>query len=172
MSQLVSSDRPSRCNNGGCTRPVYIGKECFNCWAGTKWDSMLQRVSNNNGHYPTYHGLPFQISRRAFIEWAIQNPPPVTMKRPSVDRIEPTKGYVFGNIRWLEFRKNGSGAQRDIPEGFYFCVHCKTVFPKTNEFFRLIKSNGENRVRMSHWCRPCCKIKEAEYRLNRRAQCS
>lgn len=28
------------------------------------------------------------------------------MKQPSIDRINPDKGYVYNNLRWIEFSKN------------------------------------------------------------------
>lgn len=121
------SDKP-HCNNGCCKKPVYIGKECFRCWAGTKFDSIMQRVRNRNGNYPTYEGLRVLFTRRSFIRWA-ENNRPDNFKRPSLDRIVPSLGYIPENVRWIEVGKNSSGAQRDIPDGFYLCKPCGRILP-------------------------------------------
>jgi len=94
------------CSNGGCTRPIYRGKRCYRCWVGDKWTSMWQRVNNSNKNCPSYVGIPFKITRSEFVRWAIENPPPINMDWPSVDRIISAEGYSLSNIRWLEFRRN------------------------------------------------------------------
>lgn len=124
-----------RCNNGGCTREVYRGKECFICWCGTKWDSMKQRTDHRNGRNLSYSGVPLLISRREFIGWAVKNPPPQDIHHPSIDRIHGESGYVFGNIRWLEFSRNCRRDQRDVPSGFWLCHKCKRVLPLTLNYF-------------------------------------
>ena len=144
----------NHCNNGGCTKPVYRGKECLRCWLGTKWDSMQQRIRNRMGNCNSYVGIPLAFGRRDFIAWATDNPPPVEMKSPSIDRINPKLGYVFGNIRWLEFSRNSSGKQRDIPEGFYLCCPCKRVLPLSA--FGVNNSKRWGKKIQSH-CRECRK---------------
>ncbi len=126
----IASDQ-GHCNNGGCTRPIYRGKECFRCWAGTKWTSVWQRIQNKNGHNPYYEKIPLNVSQVELINWIIQNPPPLDMERPSIDRIDNSKGYELNNIRWLEHRINSRGLQRDIPEGFKKCSRCGEIKPRT-----------------------------------------
>ncbi len=115
------------CNNGGCTRPVYRAHVCFRCWAGTKWTSMWQRIQNKNGHNPSYEKIPLQITKQELIGWILNNPPSSDLERPSIDRIDNSKGYSLTNIRWLEHRINSKGCQRDIPEGFKKCSGCQKV---------------------------------------------
>lgn len=150
----------THCNNGGCTKAIYRGKECFRCWAGTKWDSMQQRVRNRNKNYQTYEGLPLGFKRKEFIAWAQANPPPDSMKWPSVDRVVAAAGYVFGNIRWLELRKNSSGIQRDIQAGFKKCPKCLQVLPLNAEFFG-------GRKDFSCYCKPCERVYKNNWSNNR-----
>ena len=78
-----------RCRNGGCTRKIYRGKYCFRCWAGVKWTSIIQRVENKNGNNPSYVGIPIKFTRESLIKWVYDNPPPIYMDIPSIDRIVP-----------------------------------------------------------------------------------
>lgn len=150
----------SRCTNGGCTKPLYSGKECFRCWLGTKWDSMQQRVRNRDGHYHTYEGIPLGFNRKEFIQWGIDNPPPLGMLKPSIDRIEPRYGYVFGNIRWLSVSKNASGPQRDIPDGFKSCPRCKNVYRLHSDFFPPRKKRWG--AQFDSYCHSCLKAKRGK----------
>lgn len=102
-----------QCMNGGCTR---IGRyrdttDCFRCWAGVKWTSVVARIQNKNGRCQSYVGTPLGFTREEFVAWVMLNPPPETMARPSIDRITPSQGYVPGNIRWLEQRINARGSR-------------------------------------------------------------
>lgn len=130
-----------RCNNGGCTRPIYRGKECFVCWAGTKWDSMKQRTDHRHGRNLCYTGISLKIKRREFILWALLHPPPHSMKQPSIDRIETKGDYTLENIRWLELKMNNRHSQRDTPAGFWICSHCHRMVPLTpDNFYRCSKN--------------------------------
>jgi len=143
------------CNNGDCKRPIYRGTECFKCWAGTKWDSMKQRVENRRGNYPQWQGKSLEFTRREFVAWALANPPPPEMERPSVDRIDAERGYLFGNIRWLEFSQNCRNQQHDVPAGLKRCPRCGETKPLTLEFFGVnrAKRNGAGFQEYFHPCR-------------------
>lgn len=64
-----------------------------------------------------YHGKTL-LSREEFYEWSMFDPDFCTLYvawqesgydrklSPSVDRIDSTKGYVLGNIRWLTHSEN------------------------------------------------------------------
>ena len=150
------------CSNGGCTRQVYRGKHCFRCWAGVKWTSIVQRIGNKTGHCPTYVGIPLGFTREEFVRWVLDNRPPADMQHPSIDRIEPKLGYVPGNIRWLEFRKNSSGANRDLPDDLRRCAICTKVKP----FFSFPK-NGKKR---SSYCKPCNNVYQKNWEEQRGAR--
>ena len=150
----------SLCNNGGCTRPRYRGKECYRCWAGTKWTSIVLRLRNANGRCASYIGLPLGFTRETLIQWVFDNPPPEDMETPSIDRIKPELGYVPGNIRWLDRRKNSAGPNRDLPDELRRCAICKTVKP----FYSF--PIGSKDKRRSSYCKPCSR----EYQRNWEAQ--
>lgn len=140
---MTTNAKPvSHCNNGGCTRPVFRGKECLRCWLGTKWDSMKQRCDHKNDHNRTYNGIELHITRQQFLEWAKVNPPPLTMKCPSIDRIETRGHYTLDNIRWLEFRINSRRNQRDTPDGFCRCPRCGKILPLTPDYFRRCRKDA------------------------------
>lgn len=142
------------CNNGGCTKPIYRGKYCFRCWAGVKWTSIVQRLENKMGNCNSYVGVPLGFTKETLIKWVMDNPPPATMFKPSIDRIDPVKGYVPGNIRWLEFRKNCMGCQRDVKDGFKICPICKRILElnKVNFGTNYGKKYGEQ---FQTYCRVC-----------------
>ncbi len=140
------------CNNGGCTRPIYRGKECFRCWAGTKWTSMRQRVENKNGNNDRYEKVPLLVSKDDLINWILQNPPPQEIEWPSIDRIDNDVGYSLDNIRWLDHRINSKHCQRDIPEGFKQCPGCLQILPLESFGIHNGKPYG---VRRQSRCRPC-----------------
>lgn len=151
------------CNNGGCTRPTYRGKECFRCWAGTKWTSIRQRVENKNGNNPSYEKVPLVVTKEELIQWVLTNPPPPEMDEPSIDRIIPTIGYALGNIRWLEKRINSRHCQRDIPLGFKCCIGCGEIKPlELPHWGRSGSSKWQGR------CNPCRRQYDRTWRANRR----
>lgn len=148
-----------KCNNGGCTKPTYRGKYCFRCWAGVKWTSMNQRVRKD----PSYAGVQVFFTRKEFIDWILQNPPPTDMEKPSIDRIDPKLGYRFGNIRWLEFSRNCSGANRDVANGFRKCSKCGEIKELSGENF--VKSSP-CKGGFGHYCKPCNRKYQQEWSKN------
>ena len=150
------------CTNGDCTRPVYRGKDCFRCWAGVKWYSITQRLRNANGKCKSYVGVPLGFTRAEFIQWVIDNPPPWDMEKPSIDRIKPELGYVPGNIRWLELRKNSAGPNRDLPDGLRRCAICRGTKP----FYSF--PMGARGLRSSY-CKPCNRAYQRQWESNRAA---
>lgn len=147
-----SGPRDTLCNNGGCTRAVYRGKECFKCWLGTKWDSMKQRVENKRGHYPHWSGITFTIGRKEFVAWGLENPPPTDMKDPSVDRIISANGYVAGNIQWLPFLQNSRNKAKDVPMSHRRCTRCGQVKELSLENFH---RNASNPLGFQSYCKSC-----------------
>jgi hypothetical protein len=162
MAQVHASE--SRCRNGGCTRPTYRGKYCFRCWAGVKWTSIVQRIQNKTGHCKAYEGLPLGFTREELIKWVLDNPPPADMAQPSIDRIKPELGYVPGNIRWLEMKKNRTGGNRDLPEELRQCAICKEVKP----FYSFPIGKGRRR---GSYCKPCNRTYQNNWKENRGARC-
>jgi hypothetical protein len=124
---------------------------------------MKQRIENANGHCASYVGIPLGFTREELIAWVLQNPPPADMKWPSIDRIEPAKGYVPGNIRWLEFRRNCAGANRDLPDGMRRCAICGEVKPAANEYF------PRNKTKLSAYCHPCNRAYQREWKERKNA---
>lgn len=155
------------CNHGGCTKPVYIGAFCIRCWAGAKFNTMRTRVRNWKGKFPCYAGLPLGFTRKEFVEWAVNNPPPKNMRRPSIDRIVPELGYVPGNVRWLELEVNARHSQRDMPEGMATCPRCKKVYPLTEEIWG---KNSCPRHKRQCYCKKCKLEYDFQWRLKRKQQ--
>lgn len=112
---------------------------------------MKARVENQRGYYPQWAGLAL-LPRDEFIAWAIRNPPPREMWQPSVDRIDPSRGYTLDNIRWLEARQNSRGKFHDLPFTHQHCPRCHTIKPLNHENFHKSKSRG---CGFQTYCRPC-----------------
>jgi hypothetical protein len=138
----------AHCNNGGCTRQIYRGRKCFRCWAGIKWTSIWQRIQNKNGHNPHYAKVSLDVGKVELINWILENPPPLGMDRPSIDRIDNSKGYSLDNIRWLEHRINSKWIQRDTPEGFKKCVGCGETKPLTTLYWSPNGNKWQGRCRL------------------------
>jgi hypothetical protein len=151
----------AHCNNGGCTKPVYRGKECYRCWLGTKWDSMKARVENKRNHYPQWAGISLGISRADFIVWGFYRSPPADMKHPSIDRIKSALGYIDGNIQWLEARQNSRGGRKNVPLTHRYCTRCGKTKPLTSEFFN--KNSSRWKMGFQAYCRPCQKDYSREH---------
>ena len=103
----------------------------YNCWCGMK-----QRCLNpKNPSYPYYGGIgitvddSFKKSFHAFIKEIGPRPGPEF----SVDRIDGTKGYVIGNIRWAT-KKEQSGNVRKVNE----------LTLRIQELEQKLKENGIN----------------------------
>lgn len=71
-----------------------------------------------------YHGLPV-LSWEEFVEWGLTPEFEEMYQRylksgkdrklaPSVDRIDPTKGYVLGNIQWLTLSENSKRVGKTV----------------------------------------------------------
>lgn len=82
------------------------------------YGSMKSRVQGNSTRTPwLYKGLPI-ISRDKFIVWSLSNPDLLRVftewvesdfrydKKPSVDRIDASKGYTLDNMRWVTIGQN------------------------------------------------------------------
>lgn len=163
VNPLIGIDLKSlHCQNGGCIRPKYRGRVCFRCWAGIKWTSVKQRVENKNGNNPSYQGIPLGFTKETLISWVLNNPPLLCLTEPSIDRIVPALGYVFGNIRWIEKRKNSAGSQRDVEDGFRICAKCKRKLPLTSAFFGINRGKKWG-AKLQTYCSECGKVAQREW---------
>jgi len=126
--------KPDTCVH--CTKPRYRNRRCFTCWAGQKFNAILSRV---NGHIPykgrIYIGMELSFNSREFIAWAIENPPPAELVKPSIDRIVDHIGYRLTNIQWMETSRNARKGNKDLPDNMQRCTRCRAVLPRTLEFF-------------------------------------
>lgn len=94
-----------------------------------KYKYMRQRVYNISNRYkwgtsPVYKNIRL-CSKEAFLEFALKNKRFDTLfaaykrshgkllKAPSVDRIDPKKGYVVGNMQFLSFSDNAKKGIKD-----------------------------------------------------------
>lgn len=83
----------------------------------TKWAKMVQRVRGHNGHEHIYAGLEI-ADKQDFYKWAFSDKKIAGMfgryRRsgwkyslcPSVDRIDSSRGYVIGNMRFITMKEN------------------------------------------------------------------
>lgn len=79
--------------------------------------SRIEGVQRHKHHL--YHGKEI-MSREEFYEWALNDPEFHFLfdlweqcdydrrLSPSVDRIDSSKGYILGNVRWLTHSENSS----------------------------------------------------------------
>jgi len=142
----------AHCQNGDCRRPIYRTHVCFRCWAGVKWTSIRQRVENKNGNNPSYEGVPLLFTKETLIQWVLDNPPPIDLVEPSIDRIVDAIGYAPGNLQWIEKRLNSRGPRKNIPLNHQYCALCKSIKPRNAEHFTVNRSKPSG---LSNYCRPC-----------------
>ena len=88
------------------------------------YHDMRARVEGRKKDRPNYAGLPI-LPRRVFYAWALQNEDlrrllneykasGYTLKlAPSIDRIDPKRGYVLDNIRFVTQSENSRKARLD-----------------------------------------------------------
>lgn len=80
--------------------------------------NMLSRVKGilkNKAHL--YEGLEI-LSKEGFYDWSLKNPDYISLFNnwvesdynlklcPSIDRVDPSKGYILENMRWVTFEFN------------------------------------------------------------------
>jgi hypothetical protein len=85
----------------------------------TRYSTIKRRIKMNKA----YRKLPI-CSKEEFFEWAIKSPELVELFEawtkaghphrliPSIDRIEPKKGYVISNLRWIALHENSGRARK------------------------------------------------------------
>jgi hypothetical protein len=92
------------------------------------YNGVKTRCTNTkNKRTKSYHGLDF-MTWEEFLEWGFTEELVAMHKNyldsgkdrklaPSVDRIDPTKGYVKGNVQWLTLSENSrrAGKPSHIP---------------------------------------------------------
>lgn len=126
--QYKKNIRPGRCPVLRCRNLSVTGKR--NGALCHKHRHYLWR--RNHPELNTYHnvkkhaksrGIPFQLSFPEFMEvctlgsYDFVNRPGDYGKYPSIDRINPTKGYVVGNIRVITVSENSIKGNRERHQG-------------------------------------------------------
>lgn len=112
QSSELKGDRSQRClscksQTHGATRGGRKTRE-FRCWS-----SMLARCyQSNNASYPNYGGrgiavVPQWRSRRGGFEAFLAHIGPAPTERHTIDRIDSSRGYEPGNVRWATMREQG-----------------------------------------------------------------
>jgi len=128
---------------------------------------MWQRVANVNGKCRTYVGVPLGFTKEQLIQWVMDNPPPLEMKKPSIDRIENALGYVPGNIRWLEQSQNSRQRNKDLPIDVRACSRCHVVKPITDEHF---PRNTNRYMGHGYYCHDCNRVYQRSWRSAQEAR--
>lgn len=96
-------------------RERLLAKKCVKTFINIRYDGIQNRVS---GHGDTrYRGLN-RCTREEFKEWASEQKGLHILHKewsitgnklkdcPSIDRIDPTRGYTVGNMRWITHSEN------------------------------------------------------------------
>lgn len=108
-----------------------------------KWFGIRSRCTGKGKTHHSYHGLPY-CEKERFIKWAIERRDFhatwerweslnfTQMECPSIDRIDPKKGYVFGNMRFIPYRKNKRKKRLYCDRGHYIgdatrCKPCNSI---------------------------------------------
>jgi len=112
-----------------------------------RWRGIVQRCEGQVGHFTTAIGKE-HISKEEFFAWALKDGVFCNLYEkwkkaqfniglsPSIDRINITKGYTFGNIQWITMRENNSKSMSD-----HILAFGKTF--KKSKKVRLWKNTGE-----------------------------
>lgn len=92
-----------------------------------KYRNMLSRVRGVQGKHHLYLGLPI-LPKQQFYDWAsshkdfkilfeaYKNSNYERKLAPSVDRIDPTRGYTLDNMRWVTHSENSRNTRQRLKD--------------------------------------------------------
>lgn len=92
-------------------------RTCKRFYLLRKWNGMSNRCKNGGPRNQSYLGLPV-LPKEEFLSWALEQPSFHSLWEkwvasghelscsPSIDRIDPNKGYVIDNIQFLSLGAN------------------------------------------------------------------
>jgi hypothetical protein len=115
----AEKQRSYRKNNGNAATKKY--EKTVNGFLMRVYRNMKSRVEGvQKSKYHLYHGKPLAITKEEFYTWSKMNWDFIRLwdtyessgyeqkLAPSVDRIDSTLGYEFGNIEWVTHSINSS----------------------------------------------------------------
>lgn len=126
--------KPHKCGGKGCERIVKTkSTKCSECsrlyivlnpkeYLTKKYNNMRSRVSGKNKRNAVYYkNLPI-VSKEEFLDWALNDPEFHGLYKnwklsgfqlrlsPSIERIDPDKGYTFDNMEFITMSENSRRA--------------------------------------------------------------
>lgn len=129
------------------------------------WESIKKRAGNSNGKNPTYAVVALSMSRDAFLAWAVpafSEWLAANSGRPSVNRIDDSRGYEAGNLEIIEVGENSRrrpwNKNIHAPEGTAWCSRCKAYLPIT-----AFDRSSRGPLRVKHFCTNCRRTYMREY---------
>ena len=129
--------------------------------------SQQKRSSKHRGHYPPLYsfdefydwitkGLSFN---HIFDNW--ENSGYMKKLKPSVDRLDDTKGYSLGNIRLVTWEENNKKSHKDMITGFHLHPKSKTIIQLTedgnylNEYHSIQEAKRKTNIQRSNIYKVC-----------------
>ena len=84
-----------------------------------QWNGMRQRCHNpNQQHYQRYGGRGIKVCdrwRQSFVNfYSDMGPPPNDGQRWTLDRIDNSRGYEPGNVRWATFKQQAANKRKKV----------------------------------------------------------
>jgi hypothetical protein len=104
----------------------------------TRWAGIKQRcLDKNHVAYANYGGRGIKL-HKAWHDFAVfaAEIPPMPSSKHHIDRIDNSKGYVPGNVRWVTQAENNRNSRR---------CHSVTINGKTQPLFAWLKHYGMSR---------------------------
>jgi len=102
---------------------------CRKHWLGNLYNNLVERCRNQtNPKNRCYAGVSVRFTRKEFLEWAILQEFD-SLNKPSLDRLDSTKDYEFGNIRFCELDANVAKEKLTFTETTGKCFVCQRTLP-------------------------------------------